>query len=345
MKRTYSFILSLFVVAMTMVSCSDDDNVTQSSLAEITDFTLDFTGLEADDVDYDLGTDITVSVPYGTSLTGVIPAISISENASISPASGEAITFEDGVAKTFTVTAEDGSTKQYTVTVNVRPEVGSGSRIQTYTKSLDLGGFALEDSWSYEYDENSGFVNKYSVSEAFTETVIYTLIYDDKNQVIEKTAEGQRTVYTYEDGIITKAEEFEDQELKYTFEYTYNDDDLMVREERTNHQGDEPVLDDLKTYEYDANGNVTKYITGTAQSENNTFTASYDTKNNPFRSIYPKAFAAISVSGFDGVNTNNAIIRDDAEVSYEYNSDDYPVESSYSTSEAVITNTFTYYAE
>ncbi|RXG32410.1 hypothetical protein [Leeuwenhoekiella marinoflava] len=344
MKRTYSFILSLFVVAMTTISCSnDDDTIPQSSLAEITNFTLDFTGLEADAVAYDLGTAISVSVPYGTSLTGVIPAITISENASISPASGDAISFEDGVAKTFTVTAEDGAAKQYTVTVNIRPEVGSGSKIKTYSKTLDLSGFVLEDTWTYEYDDDSGFVNKLSVSEAFLNTVTYTLVYDDKNQVIEKTAEGQRTVYTYEDGKIMKAEEFEDQELKYTFEYTYNENDLMVREERTNHQGDEPVLDDLQTYLYDANGNVIKYNNGTAQI--NPVEATYDTKNNPFKSIYPKAYAAISVSGIDGVNTNNPITRDETEVSYAYNSDDYPLESSYSTPEADITNTFTYYAE
>ena len=347
MKRTYSLILSLFVVAMTTISCSnDDDTISQSSLAEITNFTLDFTGLNADDVDYELGTAIVVSVPYGTPLTGVMPTISVSENASISPASGEAISFEDGVAKTFTVTAEDGSTKAYTVTVNVRPEVGSGSRLKTYTVDDLIFGQTVEN---YTYND-ADFVKEISKSEddfGTLITTVYSLVYDDKNQVIEKTAEGEKTVYTYEAGKITKAEEYEDGELIYVYSYTYNEDDLMIREEQTNYQGEEPVLDDIWTYIYDDKGNVIKYTRGTAQT--NSVEATYDTKNNPFKSIYPKAYAAISVSGIDGVNTNNPITRPEAddEVSYEYNSDDYPISSSYSNAEFGLTfkKTFTYYAE
>lgn len=346
MKRMYSFILSLIVVAMTLVSCSDDDTVTQSSLAEITNFTLDFDGLEADDVAYDLGTAISVSVPYGTSLTGVVPAIIVSENASISPASGEAISFEDGVGKTFTVTAEDGTTKQYSVTVNVRPEVGSGSKLKTFLEVQDFGFFALETITEYEYNENSGFVSKYSITED-GETTAFTLVYDDKNQVTEKTAEAQRTAYTYEGGKITKAEEYEDGELKYAFSYTYNEDDLLARKEQTNYQEEEPVVDDIRTYKYDDKGNVIEFNRGTSQT--NIVKATYDSKNNPFKSIYPNAYAAIKVSGIDGVNTNNPITRSETngEVTYEYNSDDYPVSSSYSDADGIVTykKAFTYYAE
>jgi uncharacterized repeat protein (TIGR02543 family) len=59
---------------------------------------------------------IAVNVPYGTDITGLIPTITHT-GASISPASGVAQNFTNGVA--YTVTAADGSTQNYQVTVNV----------------------------------------------------------------------------------------------------------------------------------------------------------------------------------------------------------------------------------
>ncbi|MBW2961736.1 hypothetical protein [Mesonia aestuariivivens] len=332
---------------MTTVSCSsDDDSITLSSLAEITDFALNFDELNEDDINYDFGNSIEVSVPYGTSLTAVIPTITVSENATVSPASGEAITFEDGQAKTFTVTAEDGSTQEYMVTVNVRGEVGSGSKLKSYTYIEDYDFFVVEKTTNYEYNENSGFVNKYSITEE-GETTEYTLVYDEKNQVTEKTSEGKRTVYIYEDGKITTAEEYEDGEKTFSSSYTYNEDNLLIKEEQTDYEEQEPSLYDIRTYTYDNKGNIIEFTRGTTQS--NTIEATYDNKNNPFKGIYPEAFSAIRVSGIDEVNTNNPITRTEAneEVNYEYNLDEYPVSSSYSDPDGVVTfkKTFTYYAE
>jgi uncharacterized repeat protein (TIGR02543 family) len=59
---------------------------------------------------------ITVNVPFGTDVTGLIPTITHS-GASISPASGVAQNFTNEV--TYTVTAADGSTQDYLVAVNV----------------------------------------------------------------------------------------------------------------------------------------------------------------------------------------------------------------------------------
>ena len=345
MKKTFSIIFAFIAIALTSCSSDDDNAVQPSSLAEITDFSLTFNNVNESDINYDLGTNITVSVPFGTSLEDIIPNIAISEGATITPASGEQVDFVDGEAKTFTVTAEDGSVKEYTVTVNVRGEVGSGSRLKTVTTVDDYSFFVLEETTSYTYDETSGFVNSYTTFDGF-DTVEYTLIYDDKNQVTEKTHNGGRTEYTYEDGKITKAEEFEDDALKYVFTYSYNEQDLLAREERTNHQLEEPTVDDIRTFTYDDNGNVIKFVRGTSQST--IVEATYDDKNNPYKGIYPAAYAAIKAS-IDGVNTNNPITRSEAdeELSYEYNTDDYPVSSSYSNAEAGVTYTsnFTYYAE
>ncbi|MDR1208844.1 MAG: DUF4981 domain-containing protein [Clostridiales bacterium] len=60
------------------------------------------------------GTAITVTVSYGTNLTGT-PAVAHT-GASYAPLG--AVTFTDGAATAFTVTAPDGSTKVYQVTVN-----------------------------------------------------------------------------------------------------------------------------------------------------------------------------------------------------------------------------------
>jgi formylglycine-generating enzyme required for sulfatase activity/phage-related protein len=62
------------------------------------------------------GTAITVEVPYGTVVTGLIPTITYT-GSSISPLSGQAQNFSN--PKTYTVTAADNSTQDYTVTVNV----------------------------------------------------------------------------------------------------------------------------------------------------------------------------------------------------------------------------------
>ena len=60
------------------------------------------------------GTNISITVPYGTPL---IPIITVSDRASVSPESGVVQTFTSPVV--YTVTAEDGTTKDYTVAVTL----------------------------------------------------------------------------------------------------------------------------------------------------------------------------------------------------------------------------------
>jgi uncharacterized repeat protein (TIGR02543 family) len=59
---------------------------------------------------------ITLNVPYGTDVTGLIPTITHT-GASVNPESGVPHNFTNAV--TYTVTAADGTTQDYTVTVNV----------------------------------------------------------------------------------------------------------------------------------------------------------------------------------------------------------------------------------
>ena len=71
-------------------------------------------------------TDHTVSltVPFNTNVTALVPTITISGGASVVPNSGVAQNFSNPL--TYTVTAENGSTQDYNVTVAVAPDSNSG---------------------------------------------------------------------------------------------------------------------------------------------------------------------------------------------------------------------------
>ncbi len=60
---------------------------------------------------------ISLSVPFGTDVTGLVPTITSSKGAIVTPASGAKQDFTKAV--TYTVTAEDGSKQEYTVTIVV----------------------------------------------------------------------------------------------------------------------------------------------------------------------------------------------------------------------------------
>jgi hypothetical protein len=90
-----------------------------STVALITDF--EVAGAEGV-IDHGAGT-ISVTVPFGTNLTDVMPTVTTSASAMVDPASGAPVTFVDGEAENYEVTAEDGvSTRIYAVTVTVAEE-------------------------------------------------------------------------------------------------------------------------------------------------------------------------------------------------------------------------------
>ena len=66
---------------------------------------------------------VSATVPFGRSIIALIPTIMISNQATISPASGVPQDFTNPV--TYTLTAEDGSTGSYTVTVSVGSDPNS----------------------------------------------------------------------------------------------------------------------------------------------------------------------------------------------------------------------------
>jgi hypothetical protein len=81
---------------------------------------------------------ISVTVPYNTDPGALVPAITLSPNASVNPASGEARNFSSPAA--YTVTAEDGTAVVYVVTVTL---MGQGSVALVYPDDAASGNLAL----------------------------------------------------------------------------------------------------------------------------------------------------------------------------------------------------------
>ena len=81
------------------------------------------------------GTDISIVLPAG--VTSITPNITISDNATISPASGTAVTLQDGTAA-FTVTAKNGDTATYTLHATIPGKTTGLAALQVYTAQQTL---------------------------------------------------------------------------------------------------------------------------------------------------------------------------------------------------------------
>jgi len=114
--------LFLLIFPFYLISCGEDEpeEPLQSKRTDITSFAFD--GLTPP-VTGNINTDdhtITATVPFGTDVTSLVPAIEVSEKAEIAPASGVARNFSSAV--TYIVTAEDGTTQEWAITVNIADE-------------------------------------------------------------------------------------------------------------------------------------------------------------------------------------------------------------------------------
>lgn len=114
MKTITKFSILIFFLTMTF-ACKKDDVVVvpKSSAKEISTFSI--SGV-AGTIDATART-IKASVPAGTDATKLAPTITISDKATVSPASGVSQDFTKSV--NYTVTAEDGTTQIFAVSVTV----------------------------------------------------------------------------------------------------------------------------------------------------------------------------------------------------------------------------------
>jgi subtilisin family serine protease len=120
-------------------------NIALSPLKDITSF--DFEDISEEGVINNTNKTISLSVPFGTNITSLVPNIEIT-GASVSPASGVAKNFTNPV--TYTVTAQDSSTQNYTVTVTVEPDLSLKSITSFNFTSLNAIG---------QIDHNSGTIS------------------------------------------------------------------------------------------------------------------------------------------------------------------------------------------
>jgi hypothetical protein len=116
------FSVMLLCVLLVSLSCTKEDTtpvtptpttVTKSSAKAITKFS--FAALSPAVEGAISSTTITATVPASTDVTKLVPTITISDKATVSPASSVAQDFSKDV--TYTVTAEDGSKQEYKVSV------------------------------------------------------------------------------------------------------------------------------------------------------------------------------------------------------------------------------------
>jgi hypothetical protein len=119
------------------------------------------------------GEEVTVYWPYTVDLPATIaPVITVSEKATIQPASGATVPFEDGVK--YTVTAQDGGTTTYTLKVIVnQPEISipqeDVTSIAIFGGTLDIRG----QNFMMDKSKNKVFlIDKVGVE---TELSIYTI--------------------------------------------------------------------------------------------------------------------------------------------------------------------------
>ena len=107
-------------------------------------------------------------MPFGTNVTALVPTITVSDNATVDPASGMAQSFTDAVI--YTVTAEDGSEQGYAVVVSLNEISDRDVLIAIYNANPDntLGWDITSEnisSWDGVTTNNNGKVVNLSLNE------------------------------------------------------------------------------------------------------------------------------------------------------------------------------------
>ena len=151
------YLLLVYLSAFLLFGCADTSSDSQkSSNRSITSFSFkagDNKELSSDvngSIDETAKT-VDLTVPYGTTVTGLVPLISNS-GSSISPATGIATDFSNSV--TYSVTAEDGTKQDYTVTVTVSAETAPQSTTPTSWTFVDGNG---TDGINYDTTDDTNY--------------------------------------------------------------------------------------------------------------------------------------------------------------------------------------------
>ncbi|MBO7481023.1 MAG: fibronectin type III domain-containing protein [Bacteroidales bacterium] len=140
---------------------------------------------------------VSITVSYTTeSLDSLVPAITISDYATIAPLSGVAQNFNDPV--TYIVTAEDGTTKNWTITVTKETVASSAKDILTFSFNNQRGESVIDTenrtvtaytAWNYNFSTNitpaitvsplASISPESGIARNFAEPVMYTVTAED----------------------------------------------------------------------------------------------------------------------------------------------------------------------
>lgn len=184
------------------------------------------------------------------------------------------------------------------------------------TQNGQLTDFGPQTSVVYQYNSND-FISSMTSSAGITKTFSYNA----NDQLISETfsntnGDNYQITYTYENGLITK-EEYSNGDY---VDFVYDGDELVqLIYFYTNSDNNGSV-----TLTNDTNGNVT---TVTRDSDSTIlYNYEYDTKINPFHTLYPEAYCKIK-----RISPNNMTFRaqGNIQISYEYNAMNLPTESFY----------------
>lgn len=209
-------------IAFLFFQCTEEEEA-KSPLNKITQFNISSLSPSVEGTIDEENFTVALDVPSGTDITALTPEISISDKATITPASGTAQDFTSPVV--YTVTAENGTSAEYTVTINVMKS--TEAEINSFIlKGLDPELEATVDEENKtitaliprEYDITK-LTPTISISELatvspasdveidFSEDVVYTVVAEDGSEV-KYTASLTYELRTEKEIIVFDFEEF-----------------------------------------------------------------------------------------------------------------------------------------
>jgi hypothetical protein len=288
---------------------------------------------------------ITATVPADADLTKLVPTITVTAKATVSPASGVAQNFSSPLS--YTVTAEDGSRQVYEVSVGKAAIVTSNvaclltreeytstesSYIREYTHdqkgriiNIKQTGKSSGSNESFEYD-NDGNVSRVYTPGSSTGDIRFT--YQNGKVVKMVITSGTKVIDFIEAGYIK-----------------FNDNNEMIElSEYAN-----GFIDNK--FEY-SGGNLVKYTSYDEDKKQwNTYDISYDTKNNPTMASKPPkilsfrflsyGFSIFGANNMNGFKLNGSSLQ--GVTQYTYNKNNFPTESNATDSNGKpVTSKYTY---
>ncbi len=181
MKTIFTFLL--LTIFLLSISCSkeESENADQTGKSILSFELIDIKSVASI---HSNENSIHLTVPARASITNIAPTISISEGASISPASLEAVDLSQPVI--YTVTAADGSTREYMVT--------GEKLVDTALLIIDMQNAAFEITSFPIYNANEISLNIKTVADKARESNIHVVYSQATSASVQEGSPGWQVV-------------------------------------------------------------------------------------------------------------------------------------------------------